>query len=106
MDWGICMQSEIKMRITGYVLSLIFTLLAYFIMVNPAYFHFDANTAVSVIFSLAMLQFAAQLIFFINVWKEKGPLWNLNLFLSTLSVVFVVVFFSIWIMNHLNYNMH
>lgn len=99
------MTHELVQRITGYVASLGLTLLAYFIIISPEYFNFDVRSAVIVIFSLALVQCLVQLIFFINLWKEKGPLWNLSIFISTVSIIFVVIFFSIWIINHLNYNM-
>lgn len=99
------MHHDLIFRITGFITSLILTLAAYFIIVNPEFFHFDNKTAVIVILILALIQALVQLIFFINVWKEKGPLWNLGVFISTVGIIFIVIFFSIWIMDHLNYNM-
>ena len=99
------MNRELSFRITGFITSLILTVVAYFIILNPEFFSFHVKTAVMVIFILALTQSLVQLIFFINVWKEEGPLWNLGIFISTVSIIFIVIFFSIWIMNHLNYNM-
>ncbi len=99
------MNHELSLRVTGFIASLLLTFAAYFIILNPEFFNFDIKTAVIVIFILALFQSLVQLIFFINVWREKGPLWNLGIFISTVSIIFIIVFFSIWIMNHLNYNM-
>lgn len=99
------MEHRLSLRITGFIASLILTLAAYFIIIDPDFFHFDVKAAILVIFVLALIQSLVQLIFFINVWKEKGPLWNLGVFASTVSIIFIVIFFSIWIINHLNYNM-
>lgn len=99
------MHRELLFRLTGFITSLILTLVAYFIILNPEFFSFNVKTAIIVIFILALIQSCVQLIFFINVWKEDGPLWNLSIFISTVSIIFIVIFFSIWIMNHLNYNM-
>ena len=99
------MHHKLSLRITGFIASLILTLAAYFIIVSPEFFNFDIKIAIIVIFILALIQSFVQLIFFINVWKEKGPLWNLGVFISTVSIIFIIIFFSIWIMNHLNYNM-
>lgn len=99
-------MNGLTLRVTGFVLSLTLTLIAYFIMIQPHIFHFSSQMAIIMILSLAIAQAIVQLIFFINVWKEKGTLWNLGIFVSTVSILFVVVFFSIWIMNHLNNNMH
>jgi len=92
-------------RITGFILSFIFTLGAYFIIVTPAFFHLDVDGAVLAIFILAFLQFTVQFVCFINLWREKKPFWNLGVFLSTLSIIFIVIVGSLWIMYHLNYNM-
>ena len=99
------MGHALLLRFTGYFLSIILTLAAYFIIIEPAFFHLETGTASIVIFVLALVQAAVQLIFFIHIWKEEGPLWNLHVFISTVLVIFIVIFFSIWIMNHLNYNM-
>lgn len=99
------MQKELSLRITGFISSLVLTLTAYFIILNPEVFHLDVKAAIMVIFILALIQSLVQLFFFINVWKEAGPLWNLGIFISTVSIIFIIVFFSIWIMDHLNYNM-
>lgn len=99
------MHQELTLRCTGFITSLLLTLAAYFIILNPESYHFSSKTAVIVIFTLAIIQSIIQLIFFIDVWKEKETLWNLGIFISTVSIIFVIIFFSIWIMNHLNYNM-
>lgn len=100
------MVRELTFRFTGFIASLVLTITAYFIIVYPEYFNFDVKTAIITIFILALIQSLVQLIFFINVWKEKGSLWNLGIFISTVGIIFIVVYFSIWIINHLNYNMH
>lgn len=99
------MEHKLSLRITGFIASLMLTLAAYFIITNPNFFDFDVKTSMIVIFILALVQAFVQLIFFINVWKEEGPLWNLGIFVSTVSIIFIVIFFSVWIMDHLNYNM-
>ena len=88
-----------KSYITGFILSLAFTLAAYFAVVN----HFP--NALIIILFLAIAQLVIQLLFFLHVGQEQGPRWNLAVLLSTLGVVLIVVIGSLWIMNHLNYNM-
>lgn len=100
------MHHELTFRVTGFITSLSLTLIAYFIIVNPEYFNLSIHTAITVIFTLALIQSLVQLIFFIDVWKKDEWRWNLLVFISTVSIIFIVIFFSIWIMNHLNYNMH
>ena len=99
------MHHALALRITGFIASLILTLTAYFIILYPEFFNFTIKSAIIVIFLLALVQSVVQLIFFINVWKEEGSLWNLSVFISTVSIIFIIIYFSIWIINHLNYNM-
>ncbi|WP_068469233.1 cytochrome o ubiquinol oxidase subunit IV [Candidatus Protochlamydia phocaeensis] len=99
------MQGILTWRITGFVLSLILTFATYFIVLYPDSFYLKARQAAIVIFILALFQLTVQLIFFLNLWREKGPLWNLGFFLSTVFLIFTIIFFSIWIMDNLNYNM-
>lgn len=99
------MHYPLSTRITGFILSLILTLMTYFIIIQPAVWHLDIHTAVITIFTLALVQSLVQLICFISVWKEEGTHWNFWIFASTVSIIFIVVFFSVWIIDHLNYNM-
>lgn len=92
-------------RIIGFVASLILTLATYFVVVYANYFNFALDVNISLIFIFAILQGIVQLIFFINVWREKGPLWNLWFFLSTVATVILIVAFTMWIMYNLDYNM-
>jgi len=104
-DGLFAMRYEISLKVAGYILSLLLTLAAYFIILHPNVFNSDITTAMIVIFALALIQSLVQLIFFINVWREEGTFWNISVFASTVSIIFIIIFFSIWIMNHLNYNM-
>ena len=85
--------------------SLILTGAAFLIVINPEFFRLDVKMAINIILVLALLQFVVQSIFFLNLLSEKGPRWNLVVFASTLSVLIIIIAGSIWIMNHLNYNM-
>ncbi len=99
------MHKTLVSRIVGFVASLILTLTAFFIIFRPDFFHTEMRMTVAVLFILAILQFIVQSICFLNVWGEKGPRWNLLIFVSTISIVIIIVVFSIWVMDHLNYNM-
>lgn len=97
---------ELTLRISGFFASLALTLASYFIITDTGLFDLNVNTAAVIIVVLALFQSIIQLVFFIDVWKEKGALWNAGVFISTASIIFIVIYFSIWIMNHLNYHMH
>lgn len=92
-------------RIMGFAVCLLLTLLAFILIGYPGAFHLTTSEVILVIVNLAVLQAIVQSIFFLNLFGEKGVRWNVGVFLSTLSIIFVIIFFSIWIMDHLNYNM-
>ena len=98
-------QKPLALRIFGFVASLVLTVAAYFLIIHPELFHLGIRLAIMVILILAVLQAMVQFIFFLNVWREKGPPWNLGVFISTLCIILIIIVFSIWIMNTLDYNM-
>lgn len=93
-------------RFIGFISSLVLTLTSFLIFFHPDFFHLKTDMNILVVLILACLQATAQSIFFLNVLNEKGPRWNLVIFASTLSVIVIIVIFSIWIMDHLNCHMH
>ncbi len=85
--------------ITGFLLSIILTLTAFYLVSS----HMLGKNLISAILVLAVLQLIVQLIFFLHLGDTKSRL-NSTLFLSTMSLVLLLVGASIWIMGHLNYN--
>lgn len=98
-------SKSLATRVIGFVASLIITLTAFLIFFRPDFFHLGLKMNVIVVLILAVLQCSVQSIFFLNILNEKGTRWNLVVYASTISVIFIIIFFSMWIMNHLNYNM-
>jgi cytochrome o ubiquinol oxidase subunit IV len=94
-----------KSRVIGYVASLVLTGASFCIFFRPDFFHWSMKMNIVAIFTLAVLQCSVQSIFFLHILSEKGPRWNLVVYASTLSIVFIIIFFSIWIMDNLNYRM-
>lgn len=97
------MHKSLSSRVIGYIASLALTFAAFYLVAHPEFF--SLKTALTALIILALLQSAAQSIFFLNVLSEKGPRWNLIVFSSTISIVVIIVCFSIWIMHHLDTNM-
>ena len=60
---------------------------------------------IPLIIGIALVQLVVQLIFFLHLLNESKPRWNLIFFISTIGIILIVVVGSVWIMNHLNYNM-
>jgi cytochrome o ubiquinol oxidase operon protein cyoD len=111
MEWNIFYeeylmpQHALTLRIIGYVGSLLLTLIAFFIIANADSLQWKVGGAILTLFILAVLQFLMQFVFFLDLWREKRPRWNLFIFFSTMSIVLIIILASIWIMDHLDYNM-
>ncbi|NDC31998.1 MAG: cytochrome o ubiquinol oxidase subunit IV [Bacteroidetes bacterium] len=90
--------------ITGFILSLILTLLAYFLVTQKLYT--SVNQIIVIIAGLAVIQLFVQLIFFLHLGRESKPRWNVTVFVFAVLVVLIIIFGSIWIMNNLDYNMN
>jgi cytochrome o ubiquinol oxidase operon protein cyoD len=87
----------------GFGLSIVLTLTAYFAVTQR---FLGGSSLVAAIVSLGLAQLMIQLRFFLHLGHESKPRWNLLAFAFMVLVVLILVFGSLWIMNHLNYNMH
>ena len=90
-----------KSYVLGYIYSVVLTLAAYYLVVNEV---LSGWTAAFIILSLAVLQLAVQLFYFLHVDQGKKPRWNLITFFFAVMVVLIVVLGSIWIMVNLSYH--
>jgi cytochrome o ubiquinol oxidase operon protein cyoD len=95
-------QGTYKSYIAGFILSIVLTLAAYFAVVDGGW---SATTILAIILALAVVQLIVQMFFFLHVGAQPGRSWKLTVFGSTLVLVLIIVIGSLWIMNHLNYNM-
>lgn len=88
----------------GFVLSLSLTVMAYTIVVNHDLFG-TRHFVVGAVVCLALMQFLAQIVFFLHVGTEARTKWKLLAFMFMLGTVVILVAGSLWIMDNLNYNM-
>ena len=98
----------LKSYIIGFILSIVLTLLAYFpVAYNNGAYHivFPQDIVLWFIISLAFIQMFVQLLFFLHLGQEQKPRWKAAFLISFFGVVLIVVIASLWIMQHLNYNM-
>jgi cytochrome o ubiquinol oxidase operon protein cyoD len=86
----------------GYIVSIALTLIAYLLVVQHALPRAEILTCISV---FAVLQFVAQLYFFLHLGEEVKPRYRLYMLLFMIVIVLIIVLGSVWIMNNLNYNM-
>lgn len=94
------MDKKLILRVYGFGISMVLTLAAFFVVLHPT-----LPMKAFFLLVLALLQFVTQSLCFLDILGEKGPRWNLVVFLSTLTIVLTILFFTVWIMNHLNENM-
>ncbi|MEO6513374.1 MAG: cytochrome o ubiquinol oxidase subunit IV [Candidatus Saccharimonadales bacterium] len=86
---------------TGFGLSVIFTLVAYFLVVRHV---LGGWGIVIAILSLGVVQLLVQLLFFLHLSRESKPRWNLTVFVFMTIVLLIIVIGSLWIMHNLNYH--
>ena len=95
--------SSVTTYAIGFLASLILTLTSFFLVTNHT---FNTQTLTISIFVLAITQLLFQLIFFLHLGRERSPRWNLLVLSFAAIVLLILVIGSIWIMNHLNYNLN
>lgn len=96
-------QVTYKAYIFGFVLSLIFTLSAYALVIN----HLLSKkwSFVYIIAGLALAQFVTQMTLFLHLGSESKPKFRLLIFSFMALIVIILVGGSIWIMQNLNNRM-
>lgn len=85
----------------GFVLSLIFTIIPYILVVNG---YVVGWTLVWLLALFAATQLVVQLVFFLHFGREQKPRWNIVSTAFMLLLLLIVVIGSIWIMRNLHYN--
>ena len=94
--------------IVGFGLSLFLSILAFGLTqlhISSSHVAVTHQVLLPALIGLALLQMIVQLVFFLHLVHEDSPRWNLIFFISTFGIITMVVVASIWIMDHLNYNM-
>ncbi|MFZ2832039.1 MAG: cytochrome o ubiquinol oxidase subunit IV [Minisyncoccia bacterium] len=95
-------RRALKSYVIGFVLSILLTLIPYFLVVN----HMLAReNLVLPIVLLGVTQLVVQVIFFLHLSKKSKIHWNMIVFIFTTVIVAILVVGSLWVMQNLNYNM-
>jgi cytochrome o ubiquinol oxidase operon protein cyoD len=95
-------SSTLASYLLGFALSLLLTGVAYILVTRHV---FEGSGLVAAIISLAIAQVIVQLFFFLHLGQETKPRWKLVVLGFMLVVLGILVFGSLWIMQHLDYNM-
>jgi len=89
----------LKLYVQGLLGCLILTAASFLF----AYFHpFSKPVLIFLLFGLALLQAAVQLVFFMHLGKETKPRWMIFFFYFMFLVLLIVVLGSLWIMHDLD----
>lgn len=95
-------DSHTKAYVTGFILSLVFTAIPYFLVVR----HIVSGTGLAAtVLVFAVLQMLVQIIFFLHLGRNPKMYWQIGFFVATVGAVLVVVVGSVIIMAHLHRNM-
>ena len=93
-------QTRYISYVVGFVLSILITLAAYIVVVKHLW---PMQTLIYIVLGIAVVQLVVQLVFFLHI--GRGSKWKFITFVFAILVVLIVVIGTIWIMDHLNYNM-
>lgn len=95
-------HGSVKSYTIGFILSIILTVIPYFIVVN----HMMPVSGIAIaVVLLAVGQLFIQLVFFLHLNTSSEQRWNLITLLFTVLILFILVVGTVWIMWNLNYNM-
>jgi len=94
-------RKTIRAYVTGLVLSLVLTFLAFGLVEMSGV---PQNLAFIGLTTLAVLQLITQVVFFLRMNASKEGQWNLMPFIFILFIILILVFGTLWIMYNLNYN--
>lgn len=95
-------NATMRAYVTGFILSLVFTFIPYYLVVSKLV---TGNSLLTTILAFGVLQMIVQVTFFLHLGRGPKPNWNLFFFISTVGIILVVVGGSIVITNNLHYNM-
>ncbi len=88
--------------IIGFVLSLIFTIIPYLMVVNKMV---TGNALLISILGIAVLQMFIQIFFFLHLGRGPKPFYNVVFFFGTAGIIMIVISASLFIMSNLYRNM-
>ena len=95
-------HKTIQSYVIGFILSLIFTAIPYYLVVNQ---YLMGRQLLLAILGFGVLQMLVQIIFFLHLGRGPKPFYNVVFFIATVGIIMVVVAGSIVIINNLHYNM-
>lgn len=84
--------------VVGFILSLIFTIIPYHLVVNKV---ISGDALLAAILGIGVVQMIIQLVFFLHLGRGPKPFYNVVFFFATAATIIVVIGASIFIMDNL-----
>ncbi|ALH96399.1 cytochrome o ubiquinol oxidase subunit IV [Acinetobacter equi] len=97
-------HGNVKQYTIGFILSIILTIIP-FGMVMSGNFEGQRGLLVAVIAITAVAQVLVQLVYFLHMNSSSEQRWNVIAFIYTILTIAILLIGSVWIMNHLHFNM-
>lgn len=94
-------NSPTNSYIAGFVLSIILTVIPYYVVTEEKLF---GNQLIIALLGYAVIQLFVQLYFFLHIGRESKPRWNLISLVGMACIILIIVVGSLWIMKNLNYH--
>lgn len=95
-------HGTLKSYITGFILSIVLTIIPYLIVVNHS---FSLEMVAISVVAIGIIQLLVQLVFFLHLNTSKDGQENLLSFIFTFLIIAILVIGSLWIMYNMNINM-
>ncbi|WP_387464497.1 cytochrome o ubiquinol oxidase subunit IV [Photorhabdus sp. RM323S] len=95
-------HGSLKSYIIGFFLSVILTVIPFWIVMDGSASH---TTILTTVVGLAVVQILVHFIYFLHMNTSSEERWNLVALLFTILIIGIVVVGSLWIMYNLNINM-
>lgn len=89
--------------VTGFILSVILTLLAFGAVMLGWLDGWSLSLKVAYFVGLAIIQIAVQMMFFLHLGEGPDAKWNITSVWFTVFCVFIIIYGTWWTMQHLNY---
>lgn len=89
----------------GFILSIALTIAAFFVALHSGVAPQAQTKMIVALLALAVIQFVVQMVFFLHFASGPNRAAKSLVFSATLGLLLIIIIGSIWIMNHLNYNM-
>ena len=95
-------HGTLKSYMTGFVLSVILTVITFWLVMNHV---MDKISTSILVVSCAVVQIVVHMVYFLHMNSKSENGWTLMALIFTVILVFITLIGSLWVMYHMNRNM-